>query len=138
MPDFPVSPEKVADLYARLAKLGITESDLDESFIRSGGAGGQNVNKVSTCVVLIHRSTGTTVRCQQERSQALNRFVARRLLASKLEEKILGVLSDRQKLAEKIRRTKRKRSRNAKEKMLKNKRFHSNLKAGRRDRGHNE
>ena len=55
---FPVSSDKVQSLRARLAALGIREDDLEESFIRSGGKGGQNVNKVSTCVVLVHRPSG--------------------------------------------------------------------------------
>ena len=131
MPDFPVSPQTVTDLYAEFARLGLKEEDLDEQFVRSGGAGGQNVNKVSTCVVLVHKPSGLMVRCQQERSQGLNRFLARRLLAQKVAEKIHGEISKKRAEAEKIRRQKRKRSRRAKEKMLENKRFHGQKKAGR-------
>lgn len=131
MPDFPVSPEKVTALYAELARLGLKEDDLDEQFIRSGGHGGQNVNKVSTCVVLVHKPSGMMVRCEQERSQGMNRFLARRLLAEKIAEKIHGEISKKKSEAEKIRRSKRKRSRRAKEKMLENKRFHGQKKAGR-------
>ena len=131
MPEFPVSPQTANELKAEFARLGLREEDLDEQFVRSGGAGGQNVNKVSTCVVLVHRPSGLMVRCQQERSQGLNRFLARRLLAAKVAEKILGEISKKKSEAEKIRRQKRKRSRRAKEKMLENKHFHGQKKAGR-------
>jgi peptide chain release factor len=132
MPDFPVSSQTAAELKAEFARLGLREEDLDEQFVRSGGPGGQNVNKVSTCVVLVHKPSGLTVRCQQERSQSLNRFLARRLLAQKVAEKIHGEISKKTSEAEKIRRQKRKRSRRAKEKMLENKHFHGQKKAGRR------
>lgn len=121
----------MADLQAEFARLGLSESDLDEQFIRSGGHGGQNVNKVSTCVVLVHVPSGIKVRCQQERSQGLNRFLARRLLAQKVAEKIRGETSKKKAEVEKIRRQKRKRSRRAKEKMLENKHIHGQKKAGR-------
>ena len=131
VPDFPVSPEKSKALEERLAKLGIREADLDEQFVRSGGPGGQNVNKVSTCVVLTHRPSGLAVRCQQERSQAMNRFLARRLLADKLEERALGQASAKRQEIEKIRRQKRRRSRRSKERMMENKAHHAKVKAGR-------
>lgn len=131
MPDFPVSADKASALEADFARLGIKEEDLDEQFVRSGGAGGQNVNKVSTCVVIVHKPSGLQVRCQQERSQGLNRFLARRLLADKVAEKIKGEISKKTAEAEKVRRQKRKRSKRAKQKMLENKRFHGQKKAGR-------
>ena len=103
----------------------LREEDLEERFIRSGGHGGQNVNKVATCVWLRHRPSGLEVKVQQERSQALNRLLARRLLAAKLERQLLEAESrERQRIA-KIRRQKRRRSRRAKEKMLAGKRRHS-------------
>lgn len=132
MPDFPVRPGKWKALEARLVGLGVREGDLDEQFVRSGGHGGQNVNKVSTCVLLVHRPTGTTVRCQEERSQALNRYLARQRLAEKMEENLLGARSAKQQAIEKIRRQKRRRSRRAKNKMLENKHHQSNIKANRR------
>jgi protein subunit release factor B len=115
------SPKKQNELSERLKKLGILESDVIEKFIRSGGRGGQNVNKTSTCVYLKHLSTGIEVKMQRERSQALNRFLAWRLLADKVEERIHGAKSRRRQEIEKIRRQKRKRSKRAKEKVLREK-----------------
>lgn len=131
MPVFPISPAKENQLIERMRKLGIREEDLEESFVRSSGPGGQNVNKTSTAVVLVHRPSGLTVRCQEARSQGLNRFLARRLLLDRIEEKRLGALSAERQRVEKIRRQKRKRSRRAKDKMLANKRHHAEKKHGR-------
>lgn len=128
---FGVSIEKEQALKERMEKLGLREEDLVEKFVRSGGHGGQNVNKVATCVYLKHIPSGIEVKCQKERSQALNRFWARRVLADKLENQILGEQSAEQQRIEKIRRQKRKRSKRAKEKMLANKRAQSEKKQGR-------
>jgi protein subunit release factor B len=132
---FGVAREKEEALIARMASLGICESDLEEIFIRSGGKGGQNVNKTSTCVYLKHRPTGIEVKCQAERSQALNRYLARKLIADRVESMTLGRKSAERKRIEKIRRQKRRRSRRAKEKMLKAKKMHSEKKALRRPPG---
>ncbi|MBI4596802.1 MAG: peptide chain release factor-like protein [Candidatus Omnitrophica bacterium] len=116
--DFPVSPRKQLELQQLMQRLGVAEGDFEERFLRSGGPGGQNVNKVETCVVLRHLPSGLEVRCQRERSQALNRFLARRLLLKKLEAKQLGALSAEAQRIAKIRRQKRKRSKRTKEKLL--------------------
>jgi peptide chain release factor len=83
----PVSPGKVSALTARMAKLGVFESDVEESFIRSGGKGGQNVNKVSTAVRITHRPSGMDIKCSVHRTQGMNRYAARVMLCEKLEQK---------------------------------------------------
>jgi protein subunit release factor B len=121
MQPFPVSASSLGSLRRRFEALGITDADLEETFIRSSGHGGQNVNKVSTCVVLRHVPSGVTVRCQRERTQALNRFLARRMLADVLESRQEGVRSEAQKRTWKIRKQKARRGRRAKAKMLEDK-----------------
>jgi len=129
---FPVSPEKAQALRTRMDRLGVREADLEERFIRSRGKGGQNVNKVSSCVVLRHVPTGIAVRCEQERSQGLNRFLARRELLDRLEARVRGVVQAAAAERARIRRQKARRSRRAKEKILAGKRVQSEKKATRR------
>jgi protein subunit release factor B len=113
-------------------ELGIREVDLDETFVRSGGKGGQNVNKVATCVVLVHRPSGIAVKCQRERTQALNRYRARVMLADKIEKRILDEHRDAAARAAKIQRQERGRSRKAKRAILRDKRARAETKARRR------
>jgi protein subunit release factor B len=115
---FGVGSDKAAALLERMERLGIREQDLVERFVRAGGPGGQNVNKTSTAVYLKHAGTGLEVKVQQERSQALNRYLARRLLCDKLEARIRGQQSAEAERIARLRRQKRKRSRRAKEKVL--------------------
>lgn len=128
MPDFGVGLDKQKALDEKMSNLGVNKSDIIEKFIRSAGPGGQKVNKTSTCVYLKHVPTGIEVKCRKERSQALNRYIARQLLLKKIESYILGELSEERKRIEKIRRQKRKRSKRAKEKILEVKRKRSKKK----------
>jgi peptide chain release factor len=132
MSAFPVNPEKESQLTQRMAALGVREADIDETFVRSGGHGGQNVNKSATCVMLVHRPTRLQVKCQTTRHQGLNRFLARRLLLDKIEALKKGYVDAERSRVEKIRRQKRKRSRRAKARMLDKKSQHGAKKQLRR------
>jgi protein subunit release factor B len=113
-----VSQAKKEQLELRMTKLGILEDQLVEKFILGSGSGGQKINKTSSCVYLRHTPTGIEIKCQRQRSRSLNRYLARRELCDRLEERILGEKSERRRKQEKIRRQKRRRSRRQKEKML--------------------
>ena len=109
---FSVSEAKNRWLRERMAALGIREEDLEEKFIRSSGKGGQHVNKTSTCVWLKHMPSGIEVKCMEERSQSMNRFLARRELAERLAA-LAGQPTRRDVAAEKTRKQKAKRKKRA-------------------------
>ncbi len=112
-----ISPDKLKALEAKMQSLDIKEEDLDEKFVRCQGRGGQKLNKTSSCVWLRHVPTGIEVKCQQERSQAMNRFFARRMLVEKIEDHLLGDDSPRMREIAKIRKRKKKRNQRARKKL---------------------
>lgn len=109
---FPMSEAKDRWLKERMEALGIHEKDIEEKFIRSSGKGGQKVNKRSTCVYLRHIPTGIEVKFMRERTQSLNRFLARRELVKRIE-KLSGLLTPDDIQINKIKRRKSKRKRRA-------------------------
>lgn len=125
---FAVSQKKEEALLARMEKLGVREEDLRETFVRASGSGGQKVNKTSSCVFLMHVPTGLSVKCQDERSRAMNRFLARRILIDRIERIQKGRASLQRQKIEKIKRQKRKRSKRAQEKVLRLKHIQSEKK----------
>jgi len=124
--------EKEKELMKKMRQLHIYLKDIKETFVKSSGPGGQNVNKVSTCVVLKHIPTGISVKCQEERSQAMNRYKARRLLLEKIEQQMHEKKLLETQNREKRRRQTRKRPSNLKEEILRRKHMKSEKKVGRR------
>jgi len=129
---FPVNPEKEEDLIRRMTAQGLREEDIEEKFVRSGGHGGQNVNKVATCVMLMHRPTKLQVKCQMTRRQGMNRYLARLQLLTKIEALQREKMETQRKLREKIRRQKQRRTQAAQKKILADKRRQSDKKHQRR------
>ncbi len=116
MPDFGVTAKKEAELRRRMDACGVREEHLQEKFIRGTGPGGQKVNRSATCVQLTHVPSGTEVKMHQARSQALNRFYARRRLCELLEAQQPGAASPEEKKRAKIRKQKARRRRRTREK----------------------
>ena len=131
MTDAFVSTEKRHELIALMAALGVRESDLVEKFIQGSGSGGQKINKTSSCVYIRHEPTGLEIKCQHTRSRELNRFLARRSLCERIQERLRGVKSASQQESERIRRQKRRRSRRQKQRMLESKHHQAEKKRGR-------
>lgn len=127
----PIRKEKLDALHQRMQELEIYEEDLVEKFILGSGKGGQKVNKSASCVYLKHIPTKIEVKCQQDRSREMNRYLARRKLCEQVASQIDAEKSAEKQRIEKIRRQKKKRSKRAKEKMLVEKKKRSNLKASR-------
>lgn len=123
-----ISKEKWEALRERMKKLGIEEDDLIEKFILGSGKGGQKVNKTASCVYLKHLPTNIEVKCQQDRSREMNRFFARRELCDKIAYQIHQEKTAKQREQEKIRQQKKRRSRRLKQKILDDKKKHSEIK----------
>lgn len=132
MINFGISSSKQQQLQKQFDEFNIKESDIVEKFIHSSGHGGQNLNKVATCVYIKHIPTSIEVKCQKYRTQLLNRYAARKMLADAIETMVLGQKSRKIQAIEKIRRQKRKRNKRAKEKMLEQKKLNSDKKQNRK------
>jgi len=124
--------KEMTALEKKMLALGVREEDIIESFIRSSGPGGQNVNKTSTCVYLKHLPTGLEVKCQSQRYQMLNRNLARHILLSKIENKIKHDILQKQSLKAKVMRSSRRKPKKVKLRILEGKRRHSEKKSMRR------
>ena len=127
-----ISPETIGKIKELMSEASVFEEDIEESFILGGGPGGQKTNKTSNVVRLSHEPSGVQVRCGENRSREINRWLARRMLAETVLEREKGRKSAARQAAEKIRRQKRRRSRRQKQKMLDDKHAHSQIKANRR------
>ncbi|MGR3174613.1 MAG: peptide chain release factor family protein [Candidatus Scalindua sp.] len=125
---FKVSLRKEQALLQRMKELNICEDDIEETFIRASGPGGQKTNKTSSCVRLHHIPTNIIIKCQRERSQALNRFLARRQLLDQIERMQKGFVKEENLRIEKIRNRKRKRAKRAKKLKLASKTKQSDAK----------
>ncbi len=127
-----MSAQKERQLQDLMRETNVAESDLEESFIKGSGKGGQKINKTSSCVYLLHKPSGMEVKCQRYREQSLNRYEARRMLCERLKEKLEGLKSERTAQIEKIRRQKRRKTKRQKAKMVDDKRHKSIIKSRRK------
>jgi protein subunit release factor B len=129
MADFPDIVE--ASLRARFVSLGVQPDDVEESFIRGTGAGGQKINKTSSTVRLRHRPTGLDIRCQRERNQSVNRLLAWTELADRLEERQQAEAGAARSAWELERRRHRQKSRGQKARMIESKKHRAKIKQAR-------
>ena len=127
-----MTPETIAKIKSLMAEALLKEEDLEETFILGGGPGGQKTNKTSSVVRLFHPASGIQVRCGENRSREINRWLARRALAERILAREQGRKSAEQQEREKKRRQKRRRSRRQKQRMLDDKHAQSAKKELRR------
>ena len=127
-----ISPETIARIKELMNQASVYEEDLEESFILGGGPGGQKTNKTSNVVRLVHLPSALAVRCGENRSRDINRWLARRALAEQILAREQGRKTAAQQAREKVRRQKRRRSRRQKQRMLDDKHAHAEKKARRR------
>ena len=127
-----MTPETIAKIKSLMAEALLKEEDLEETFILGGGPGGQKTNKTSSVVRLLHRPSGIQVRCGENRSREINRWLARRALAERILAREQGRKSAEQQEREKKRREKRRRSRRQTQRMLDYKHAQSDKKEMRR------
>lgn len=135
MSRFPVSARRERELVERMERLGIFEDDLEERFVRGSGPGGQKINKTASCVQLRHVPTGIEVRCQVERSRALNRYRARIELCDRIEASVQSQLAEAEQEREREKRRKRRPSKRQRERTLEEKKHQSKKKVLRRRPG---
>ena len=133
-----IGRDSIRQILVRLGSLGMAREDLEESFVRGRGNGGQKINKTSSTVRLRHVPTGIEVICQEQRSLSQNRYQARVLLCDKLEQRRKAGSQVRQAAISKARAQKGKRSQGLKREMIKTTRLRSQIKAGRREPGREE
>lgn len=133
-----LSEDKEDALRRRMAQLGIHDEDLLEKFIRGSGHGGQKINKTSSCVYLKHLPTGLEVKCQQHRSQTMNRYLARGELCDRLEKIAQTKKAASQHAREKLRRQKRRQSQRQRKKTVGLKRQHGQKKSLRKPPGRDD
>ena len=126
-----VCKNKLDALEKKMKRLRIHKDDLVEKFVLAAGRGGQKLNKTASCVYLKHKPTGIAIKCQQSRSREVNRFFARKALCERIAYSMHRETTDRQRLAEKVRRQKKRRSRRTREKMMRDKQRRSAIKMGR-------
>ncbi len=118
-----------SQIQVRLDALGLRAQDIEESFVRGSGPGGQKINKTASTVCLRHRPTGIEVRCQRERSQAANRELAWAELVSKLEQRLRAAELARQSAFEQARRRNRPKSHRQKVRQIEAKRHRAGIKS---------
>lgn len=127
-----MTPETIEKIKSLMVEASVYEEDLEETFILGGGPGGQKTNKTSNVVRLFHPPSGLQVRCGENRSREINRWLARRALAERILAREQGRKTAEQQAREKKRRQKRRRSRRQKQRMLDEKHAHSMIKANRK------